>query len=295
VATNTGIPSNAATDAGQFPYDTATAAVNIARNPAGGGTATQRSAYMSTIYSLPTGNVPFTPNLVSTGAGQPNDFMVAIKYPQSGTPTANSFIQSPESIASDGYGNVWFDNNPASGSGHSVVQFSPLGLVSHDFSYGTTIATYVSIDPGSNAWVGTGQTVAEASGVVTEFNEVGTALNGTVVPSTGMKPTGGHFALGYADATDGLDNYYIGDANLGTGYRISEISWRREQHQIRYSDANMLRGADYGQDDRPCGGRQRGQWLQSLDDRSDRRCGLQDDDGYDSGCRNGLSCVGDES
>jgi hypothetical protein len=224
VATNTGIPSNAATDAGQFPYDTATAAVNIARNPAGGGTATQRSAYMSTIYSLPTGNVPFTPNLVSTGAGQPNDFMVAIKYPQSGTPTANSFIQSPESIASDGYGNVWFDNNPASGSGHSVVQFSPLGLVSHDFSYGTTIATYVSIDPGSNAWVGTGQTVAEASGVVTEFNEVGTALNGTVVPSTGMKPTGGHFALGYADATDGLDNYYIGDANLGTGYRISEIS-----------------------------------------------------------------------
>jgi hypothetical protein len=224
VATNTGIPSNASTNPGQFPYDTATAAVNIARNPAGSGTATQRAAYMSTIFSLPTGNVPFTPNLVSTGAGQPNDFLVAIKYPQSGTPTTNSFIQGPESIASDAYGNVWFNNDPSSGSGHSVVQFTPLGLPSQDISYGTTIPTYVSIDGGSSAWFGTGQTVAEANGVVTEFNLYGTRLNGTVVPNTGMKPTVGNFALGYADATDASGNYYIGDANVGAGYRISEIS-----------------------------------------------------------------------
>jgi hypothetical protein len=82
-ATNSGIPSTAGTTPGTPPTDIAAAAINIARHPAGAGTATQETNFMTNLYGLPTGNVPFAPNLTA----QPNDFVVGILYPASLNPT----------------------------------------------------------------------------------------------------------------------------------------------------------------------------------------------------------------
>jgi streptogramin lyase len=77
-----------------MPNDTATAAINIAKNPL---------SNVSAIYNLPTGNVPFSPELTSV----PNDLSVGISYTWPG-------IQKPQAIAVDGYGVVWIteDNTP---------------------------------------------------------------------------------------------------------------------------------------------------------------------------------------
>jgi hypothetical protein len=77
-----------------YAFNIAQAALNLARFPQGAGTgttsggvqtvthgtATSAANFVSNLYSIPTGNVPFAPNLVSTGAGKPNDFAVPILW-----------------------------------------------------------------------------------------------------------------------------------------------------------------------------------------------------------------------
>jgi hypothetical protein len=101
---------------GTEPLDTATAAFNIADLPA--GAASNSSTFMSTLFNLPTGNVPFTPDLTSA----PNDFTITISYTGGGL--GQSGGQSPHAVAVDGSGNIYTLNYP----GNVLCIFSPVGV-----------------------------------------------------------------------------------------------------------------------------------------------------------------------
>jgi hypothetical protein len=81
-ATSNGIP---VTSLGSTtPMDTATAAINIAHYPAGNGASA--GSFVNNLFTIPTGVVPFSPNL---GSNQPKDFMIGINItvPQGTNPT----------------------------------------------------------------------------------------------------------------------------------------------------------------------------------------------------------------
>jgi streptogramin lyase len=80
------------TAAGTKPYDTATAAINIAHNPLGSA-----ANYVSNIFGAITGNSPFQP-VLSTA---PHDYALAITYT---TPAASGALGG---VSVDGSGNVW--------------------------------------------------------------------------------------------------------------------------------------------------------------------------------------------
>jgi hypothetical protein len=169
-ATNTGIPVGTASgsavagvspaySAGTQPFDIATAAINIARHPAGapyyvtGSTAAP--SFVTQLYSLPSGNVPFAPYLTT----QPNDFTIAIDYTSANNPGPDSFplTTGAESLAIDKIGNVWFTTQPNKGTGAGYLsQVNPAGV----FQTGNTqynssyIYGYVTIDSGESAWAG---------------------------------------------------------------------------------------------------------------------------------------------
>jgi hypothetical protein len=162
-ATNTGIPTTATGTGvnapGTQPFDTATAALNIARHPGGPPPASNSTsaAFVNALYTLPSGNVPFTPNLTL----QPNDFTVGILYNQANNPgTGNgSYTVGAESLAVDKVGNVWFTTQPGKGNTSSgyLFEMSPLGVISN-VNFSSYLYGYVFIDSGQSAWAGSALT-----------------------------------------------------------------------------------------------------------------------------------------
>jgi hypothetical protein len=159
------------TSTGTKPYDTATAAINIAKHPAGSGATTTTcggtvSTFACTLYNSLTGNVPFQPYLSSA----PNDFTVGITYTGSGLTGANG-------IAIDASGDAWIPN----GSG-AVVELSPAGAVlsgSNGYSAGTGSNSSVAIDYSGNVWF------INNFASVMKMNSIGTLLSGAGGYSTG--------------------------------------------------------------------------------------------------------------
>lgn len=158
---------------GTKPTDTATAAINIARYPAGNYSSTNANPptnFVTNLYGIPTGDVPFTPNLKSA----PPNFMIAINYPQTAVATAYSTATNPllgraESIAVDQMGQIWITAQ----TNEDVVLWSPLGaqIFTHSDGY---IYGYVSVDGSNNAWTGN----AASTSSIEEFGANGT-LTGT--------------------------------------------------------------------------------------------------------------------
>jgi hypothetical protein len=142
---------------GTKPTDTATAAINIARYPAGNysSTANTPTNFVTNLYGIPTGDVPFTPHLSNT----PPNFLIAINYPQtavSGYPSAtNSTLGRAESVAIDQMGQIWITAQ----ANNDVVRWSPLGVQNFSHSDGY-IYGYVSIDGSNNAWTGNAASVS---------------------------------------------------------------------------------------------------------------------------------------
>lgn len=89
-ATSNGI-AYGTTGAGTVPIDLATAAFNIAHNP---------GANVSALFTTPTSNMPFIPQLPATPG--PKDFTVAITY---------NDITTPQGLALDGNGNAYVGTN----------------------------------------------------------------------------------------------------------------------------------------------------------------------------------------
>jgi hypothetical protein len=197
-ATNNGDPTS-----GTAPFDTATAAFNIARYPAGTG-ANGGATFVSALFNLPSGVVPFTPNL----ANQPNDFTVAIRYPLSakannGTTVTNSFVGRAESIAIDSKGNVWGTSQGDQASAEAF-ELTPTGALACSFT-STYIFGYLAIDIQDNPWAGN----ANSTTGITKL---------TPAPANTLKcGTVGYNALRYHQAytvvTDGLgDTYFMSEA-----------------------------------------------------------------------------------
>ena len=116
------------------PTDTATAAINIAHNPA---------ANLTNLYGLSTGSPPFAPALTA----QPTEFTVALSFTGGG-------LSDPFSIAVDGNGNVWTanqgNNTVSQINGVTGAAISPAGGYTGN---GLTIPFAIAIDPSGNAWV----------------------------------------------------------------------------------------------------------------------------------------------
>ena len=199
-ATTNGIPVGS-TGVGVVPLDTAQAAINIARNP--GGASATSTTFVNTLYTLPTGNVPFTPNLTSTGAGQPNDFTIAIQYPQS----LNAQANNAESIAIDGNGNVWMNTAALK----EIFEFSPIGVLKYNTPAQTYSYGYVSVDGNNNIWSGNNFTTSSETEIVTS----GTTPTITTFPIL----TGGIYDA-YMTVGSSNGNVYVGGTpSSGTGYQ----------------------------------------------------------------------------
>ncbi len=236
---------------GTQPTDTATAALNIAHNPA---------LNVAALYALITPNAPFQPTLSSA----PDNFTVAL-FVSGGDDTipwgiavdaegniwtANCFTEnvskfsslgallspstgftiSPEStspirIAIDSSGNAWVVSGGTDAVSYNVFKLSPSGSsLSGDEGFvggGLNTPTAIAIDGADNVWVTNSQgTGLPLDSSVTEFSNSGTPLS----PATGF--VGGGLSSGTSFATsiaiDNSGNVWIG--NGGNCCTISELS-----------------------------------------------------------------------
>jgi hypothetical protein len=150
-ATSNGVPFGSPSGVGTIPTDTATAAFNIAHNPA--GNAAYSSAFMTGIYALQGAQItPFSPYLPA----QPNDFTLGIQYTAGLNPgTPYSPLDGPEAVSVDASGNFWFTTQPTpSFSSGYLVEDSPVGVKLYDnYNSGWTYGD-VAIDSHGDAWTG---------------------------------------------------------------------------------------------------------------------------------------------
>jgi hypothetical protein len=119
--------------AGILPSDTATAAINIAHNPA---------SNVATLYTLALAGTPsFSPGL----SAAPNDFTVGLQFSGGG-------LTESQRIVIDGSGDAWVAN------ASSVTEFSSLGAVlsgTSGYTANGSIKTPlgVAIDGSGNVWI----------------------------------------------------------------------------------------------------------------------------------------------
>jgi hypothetical protein len=223
-ATSTGIPTSStgtgANAPGIQPFDTAMAAMNIARHPAGPPnsylpTASPTTSYnfVNTLYTLPSGNRPFEPDLLSTGAGQPNDFTIAIDYVYGAT--LNPYSHGAESLAIDKIGNVWVTSQPNGGSNYYFYEFSPTGAPSNVQTQTSYIYGYVTIDSGESAWAGAAFTTAPPVYVLNTNSTTAVAASGSAPPvysyAAGTTNATNTQYFRYASASDASGNVFFGN------------------------------------------------------------------------------------
>ena len=130
--TSDGVTVSKSNGGATVPIDTATAMINLAHYPAGINTYPTNSAVdssnPSTLFNLPTGNVPFAPQL---GAA-PKDWTIALTYKNIATPSA---------IAIDGNGDAYVGTYSLTGG--TITELGPQGAVSATST--TTVPSLYSV------------------------------------------------------------------------------------------------------------------------------------------------------
>ena len=195
-ATSNGVPFGSPSGVGTIPTDTATAAFNIAHNPA--GNAAYSAQFMTSVYSLQGSQVtPFSPNLSS----QPNDFTVGIQYTAALNPGSPSPLDGPEAVAVDAIGNLWFTTQPTGAftSGY-LVEDSPLGVKLYDNYNSSWTYGDVVIDSNGDAWTGNQHNYVLATEIVPP-----------VAPSTTytLKLQGSNYTYAQGVVADGAGNVFV--------------------------------------------------------------------------------------
>jgi hypothetical protein len=203
---------NIATDNGETggtaPVDTGTAAINIARFPAGNNSSTAvDTTYAKDIFALQGGGtVPYTPDLTAA----PNDWTIAINYPYTAVAAypfvSNGTLGRAESVEVDALGQIWITAQ----TNTDIVRWSPLGTQNatpNDLGY---IPGYVSIDGGNNAWTGNADST---SGIF----EAG--ANGIFTTTYGSG-----YNTAYVNIADkaGDDFFFAKTGGTGTNYEMFE-------------------------------------------------------------------------
>ena len=189
--------TNAVTTAGTKPTNTATAAINIAQNPA-----QHVSALLNTIQAVP----PFSPTVASVA-----DFSLAVTY---------SGLNVPYGVAVDGLGNVFVTNSGTTGtSANSVTEISSRGVTTNYSTGGNFAAPMgIAIDTSNTAWIvnseavgGTYYLTSIGAGAVSPFTVAGLNAPQAVDIGAGgniwIANTGGNNVLEYASSTAALNTY----------------------------------------------------------------------------------------
>ncbi|MGC9198766.1 MAG: hypothetical protein ACP5E5_07475 [Acidobacteriaceae bacterium] len=217
---------------GTQPTDTATAAINIARFPAGNHSETDVDAtYAKDIFGLQSGTVPYVPDL----ANAPNDWTLAINYPYAevgGYSTAvNSELHRAESIAVDGKGQIWItaQGGGSNRSAPSINLWSPLGVPISTYSNNPTyIYGYVSVDGNNNAWTGN----ANSTSSIEEFSDTGSLT--------------GSYGAGYSAAYTVIANqagdayFFSGQTGTTSPYDTAPFDTYGNDEMWEYNDAGSL-------------------------------------------------------
>ena len=164
------------TSTGTKPTDIATAAFNIARFPAG----TANSSFASTLFDIPSGNIPFTPALNSA----PTDFTLGIQFQvNTSYGNSNNLINNPQIISLDGQpavGTEYGDSSPANAVWIGSYNAQPVKLFTNgtpDYTAnasGLSAATRsrsLTVDSGGNLWI-----MNESSGNLQQFSDAGSLL-----------------------------------------------------------------------------------------------------------------------
>jgi hypothetical protein len=166
--------ARSAGSSGTTPADTATAAINLAHNPA---------SNLAGLYVLSNVTPLFAPAL----SAQPNDLTLALNFTGGG-------LNQSEGIAIDGSGNAWVANK----NNNSVTELNNAGTpISPSTGYtGGRLEgpLAIAIDGSGNAWVANDEDTN-----VTELNNAGAIVSG----SNGYTGGGLFYAIGIAIAGSG--------------------------------------------------------------------------------------------
>jgi hypothetical protein len=209
-ATSDGIPvsSNGSTTA----TDIAGAAFNMAHHPAGGNSSVSAS-YMNTLFTLPAGNVPFAPNLIT----QPNDFAVQLAFTVPASQgSAGSLIDGPQIITVDGGNYVGVPDGLTLSEAIYVGSYykKPVKLFSNgtpDYTTNTALAALganvraMTPDLNNNVWV-TGATANNILNV--------SSTGATLLAYSGTGTDAASYPFGAA--VDPSGDVFVG--NYGSGY-----------------------------------------------------------------------------
>jgi hypothetical protein len=231
-ATSNGVPhpsTGAPSNAGTAPLDIATAALNIARYPAGSAsTSAKEPQWVNTLYTLPTGNVPFAPNLTT----QPNDFSVGISFFD---PSGVGFFNNASSIAIDAAGNAVFNStgcvngclNDLNGVGIPFNGARNLGTLDAVYESGASAS---AISTTGSIWTvnGTSDKTNNAAACGTTNYATGTYYVAAATPNgtsscTGVAEldAGKYYTAPGGVALDGNNIGYIADTSAGVLHKIA--------------------------------------------------------------------------
>jgi hypothetical protein len=224
-----------ATDEGETtgtqPTDTATAAINIARFPAGNNSSSSVDAtYVKDIFALQDGTVPYVPDLST----YPNDWTIAINYPGPNDgvtgytgkgAVTNTYLNSAESIAVDDIGQIWITSQ---GNGATtdpaILRWTNLGAQNSLNTY-TYIPGYVSIDGANNAWTGNAND-APAAAPYSGNGGAGTPIYEGINNGVAMNTYGSGYYKAYVVITNNSDDafFFAGDSRLNGNYDLWEYN-----------------------------------------------------------------------
>jgi hypothetical protein len=152
------------------PTDTATAAINIAHNPA---------ANVTALYGLSTSNPPFNSALTA----QPNDFTLVIYY--------NAGTSGYGPMVADASNNIWYSDTVADVINHEGYDMTPSNFINGSTGYAVPYyPAAIALDVNGNLWTVNGND----GGPVPSLNEItpaGATGSGSPFSALGItNPTG---------------------------------------------------------------------------------------------------------
>ena len=186
---------------GVQPTETATAAINIAHNPA---------ANVANLSALVTAQSPFLGLPI-----QANDFTLGIQYSGGG-------LNDPNFIAIDGAGDAWMTNSGSSSVTEFAANGNPMSTSAGYTGGGMDGVVGIAIDPTGDAWIVNDLT---GGGSIIELSPTGSVMSGS---GFGGSTLGAPNAI----AIDGSGNAWITSSNnqvtelnkMGAAYPLSPFT-----------------------------------------------------------------------
>jgi hypothetical protein len=163
--TSNGVTATNTVGGATVPIDTATAMINLAHYPAGINTyptnSPKDSTNPSTLFGLPSGTVPFTPQLPNSPA--PTDWTIALTY---------KGITTPSAIAIDASGDAYIGSSSAT-AGY-ITELSPQGAINATSTTAVPSLSALGVSTGATPTV---WATSHSNGKLYQFNSALTTSN----------------------------------------------------------------------------------------------------------------------